>query len=339
MPLFSIIIVNYNGGTYPREAINSLKAQTFTDFEVLFVDNNSSDGSVEAIDWKGIEDHTLLLQKDNLGFAGGNNLAALKAKGAWLALLNPDAIAAPDWLEKLAQAVREFPEVSSFASAQYDMASPEVLDGAGDGYLVFGFPWRGGFGRPASDLPAAGECFSPCGASACIRRDVFLAHGGFDERYFCYCEDVDLGFRLRLSGERCRFLPGAVVHHAGGGISGRLSAFTVYHGTRNRIWTYAKNMPSPLLAITLPGHVFLTLYVLANAIGTNRVGPIWRGISDGLTQWSAIRREGRHARHKRRVSLSRLARAMAWNPIRMRRQLPHIFDTDSEKHGRFRNDP
>lgn len=324
MPLFSVIIVNFNGGEYPKRAIESLKAQTLQDFELLFVDNASDDGSVEMIDWNGLPAHKLFLENRNHGFAAANNLAAREANGTWLALLNPDAEAAPDWLEKLAEAISEWPRVSAFASAQYDMNDPERLDGVGDAYLVFGFPWRGGFGRPASELPAAGECFSPCGAGACIRKDVFLDHNGFDERFFCYCEDVDLGYRMRLSGENCRFVPQAIIHHAGGGLSGRASDFTVFHGTRNRIWVYAKNTPVALLLLTLPGHVAITTYLMARNIGSDRFTPTWRGIKAGLAGIRALRDDRRFGPPCRKVGLLELARSMAWNPWRMSGRRAHV---------------
>jgi N-acetylglucosaminyl-diphospho-decaprenol L-rhamnosyltransferase len=89
--------------------------------------------------------------------------------------------------------------------------------------------------------------FSACGAATLIDRDLFLAMGGFDERFFCYCEDVDLGYRLRLAGETTLLLPAAVVEHVGSASTGVRSDFSIFHGSRNRIWTFIKNTPTPLL--------------------------------------------------------------------------------------------
>ena len=324
MPRFSVIIVNYNGGAYPQGALNSLKRQTIRDFDVLFVDNASSDGSGEGLDTAGLPAFTALPQDSNLGFAAANNLAARVAQGSWLVLLNPDAEAAPDWLERIDAAITAFPNVAMFASTQYDLHDPERLDGAGDAYHVFGFPWRGGFGRPARERPGLGECFSPCGAGAVIRRETFLAHGGFDERFFCYCEDVDLGYRFRLAGERCLFLPDAVIDHAGGGLSGQNSDFSVYHGTRNRVWTYWKNTPAPLLVLTLPGHIVLSLYVLARSALISRFTATLRGLRDGVGGAAAVRRPSAFGPPERTVSLWQLLRAMAWNPWRMSARRVHV---------------
>ncbi len=322
---FSVIIVNYNGGDYLKGAIDSLSQQTVRDFEVFVVDNASRDGSMdflfETAPHFPIE---LMPQTENLGFAAANNLAAQKARGDWLVLLNPDAVAAPDWLNRLAAAAHRYPGVKSFASAQYDLHNPELLDGAGDAYLGIGFAWRGGFGHPAENLPAEGECFSPCGAGAMIDRKRFLQLGGFDERFFCYCEDVDLGYRMRLAGERCVFVPDAIIHHAGSAITGRASAFAVTHGTRNRLWTYIKNTPLRLLIVTAPFHIALTCFFLIRGLMTGRHATTWEGLWQGITGMGPFLSERRQLRTERQVHLWDLIRAMCWNPLMLSQRKAHI---------------
>lgn len=320
---FSVIIVNYNGGDYVRTALRSLSRQTRRDFEVILVDNGSTDGSVSDLETSDLPVFTLLAESENHGYAKATNIAAAKAKGEWLVCLNPDAQAEPDWLEEIARGQARHPDVRMFASAQFDGADSDTLDGAGDAYLIFGMPWRGGFGRPASELPDEGTCFSPCGAGAVFHRDTFLAQGGMDEQFFCYCEDVDIGFRLRLSGHECVFLPRAVIHHIGGGLSGRASDFAIYHGTRNRVWTYAKNMPAVLFLMTLPGHLLLSVYLLVRAGMTGRGSPTWRGMRDGFRGSFRMRRQGKSARQGG-YSAWALARAMAWNPFKMSGRHVHV---------------
>ncbi|WP_340693182.1 glycosyltransferase family 2 protein [Hyphomonas sp.] len=319
----SVIIVNYNGEAFLQKALDSLRNQTFRDFEVLLVDNASTDGSVTQLNSEGLPGYRFLPQVDNLGFAAGNNVAARESKATWLALFNPDAVANPDWLERVMAATERHSDVSMFACAQYALEDPSIMDGAGDCYLGFGIPWRGGFGLPTEPL-MEGECFSPCGASAVFRRSVFEAYGGFDERFFCYCEDVDLGYRMRLAGERCIFLPDAVIRHAGSGISGRASEFAIFHGTRNRIWTYAKNTPALLLLLTLPGHVAITLAIFLRGFATGRAGPTWRGIVAGVAGLGSLKSDRRFGPPKRSVSLGDLAYAMAWNPKRLLDRRPVI---------------
>jgi N-acetylglucosaminyl-diphospho-decaprenol L-rhamnosyltransferase len=317
LPEVSVLIVNYNGGAYVQGALDSLKAQTMRNFEVILIDNASMDGSVDGLDTAGLPAFTLMRETENHGFARGNNLAAARATGAWLALLNPDAAARPDWLERVLAGAARHPGVTSFACTQVSMHDGARLDGAGDNYLGFGIPWRGGYGRPLTELPGEGTCFSSCGASAVYRRETFQAAGGFDERLFCFCEDVDLGFRLRLQGETCIFLPDAVVSHAGGGLSDKVSGFAVRHGTRNRLWVYLKCMPLPLLLLTLPGHIALTAAILLRGTMTGRFGPAMAGLAEALRGLRPVLAERRKLQAGRTASLGQLARAMAWNPARM----------------------
>lgn len=323
-PIFSVIIVNYNAGEYLQRALDSLKAQTFRDFEVILVDNDSQDAPVGDLDTAGLPDFSMMAETENHGFARGNNLAAQRAKGEWLALLNPDAEAAPDWLETLRAAQARHPDVKVFASSQIATENESILDGAGDAYLAFGFPWRGGFGLSRSLMPEEGLCFAPCGASAVFRRDLFMDLHGFDERFFCYCEDVDIGYRAQLAGEPCVFVPSAQIKHAGSAISGRHSDFSMYHGTRNRLWVYAKCTPALLLLPTLPVHIAITVYLLARSRKIGKTGIIWRALKDGVKGVGKIREPGPWSPPKRRTGLLQLSRAFAWNPFRMSRRLPHV---------------
>lgn len=313
-PEVTVVIVNYNGGDYLRGCLASLATQTFQNFETIIVDNASSDNSLDRIVEKPLR-LAILKQTKNLGFAGGNNVGAKAGKGKWLALLNPDAEAAPDWLEAMMRALVQRPTHRMLASLQISLHDAAKLDGAGDCYLACGYAWRGGFGHPASSAPPAGECFAPCGAAALYPRDVFLESGGFDERYFCYHEDVDLAFRLRLQGERCQFVPEARVRHAGSAISGRASAFSVFHGVRNGVWTYVKNMPGGLLLLTSPVWFVGSLMLLGRGALRGVFVPTWRGFVAafaGLGPALAARKE---LRARRRVSVAHLAAAFAWNPF------------------------
>lgn len=323
-PELSVIIINYNGARYLQNAVDSLKQQSYRNFELIILDNNSSDQSAQTVDLEGLPAARVILEAENHGFARGNNIAVSQAQGRWLVMMNPDTISEPDWLDKLMSAQARYPTVAMFASCQHMLEAPDTLDGVGDAYLIFGFPWRGGFGHPVRIKPPEGEVFSPCGAGAMVRRADFLAHGGFDERFFMYCEDVDLGFRLRLAGEVCIFVPDAILHHAGSGISGRYSEHTVYYGTRNRVWSYVKNMPLPVLILTMPVHLMLSAYVLVGAFARGR-GPVtWRGMRDGFAKAFALRKSPDYRWNAPPKDYNGLLFSMAWNPFRMSRRLPHV---------------
>lgn len=316
-PSFSIIVVNFNGGAYLQVALDSLSAQSIQDFEVILVDNNSDDSSLKNLDTSRISDIRVLAESENHGFAKACNIAARSARAGWLVLLNPDAVADPDWLQRISEGIGKFEHTNVFACTQLSLDRPDLLDGAGDAYWGFGLPWRGGFQRPVEELPEAGFCFSPCGASAIYKRDVFLDFGGFDERYFCYCEDVDLGYRMQLGGENCVFLPKAIVRHKGGGISGQNSYFTLFHGNRNRTWTYLKNTPLFLLFMTLPVHVaFLAYSYMRNRKKLPNKG-MRDGIFAGFREGWKLRREDKFRTRRKQISTLSLMSKMAWNPYRM----------------------
>jgi len=327
LPRFSIVIVSYQSADWIGACLDGLDRQTFRDFEIILVDNASKDPSLEIAGARELDNLRIIRNDTNLGFAAGCNRGAGAARGQWVIFLNPDTVARSDWLEQIADGQTRYPSVSVFASAQYELGRTDRLDGAGDAYFGFGIPWRGGFGHLANTLPQEGECFSPCGAAFVVRRSLFEASGRFDERFFCYCEDVDLGFRLRLMGERCVFLNKAAVDHKGSAISGRYSDFTVYHGTRNRMWTYIKNMPLGLLALTLPGHIVLTLYLLARSLSVGRFGPTWRGLKDGVKGLPTIwKSRGNQVQTGKRVQI---ARAMSWNLNAMRNHRSQVREFES----------
>lgn len=320
-PRAAVIIVNWNAGAGRlRRCFAALAAQEFRDFETLLVDNASSDDSLEALEGAPISVR-LLRQDENLGFARANNLAARATAAPLLALLNPDAYPEPGWLGALVRAAEKRPNAAAFGSLQIDAKDPGRLDGAGDAYHVSGLAYRGHFGWPAAAAPRhEAETFAPCAAAALYRRDPFLELGGFDERFFCYHEDVDLGFRLRLAGWSCLQIPDARVAHEGSALTGRRSAFAVYHGTRNRIWTFIKNMPGALFWVFAPLHATANLAALARSAMTGSFGPTARGVRDALKEGRAVFSERRRIQAARRAGVSDLARQMAWSPVKLLRR-------------------
>lgn len=260
-PKVAVVIVNWNGGRFLDRCLSALVAQTVQPHDIILVDNASSDASSEIV--RRFPSVRLLAQKENLGFTRGNNLAVAAAfpESEWIAFLNPDAFPDQRWLEELLSAARENPAFEVFGSRLLSAAKPAALDGMGDVYHVSGLVWRQGHGKTADAAAHHGrEIFSPCAAAALYSKKAFLEANGFDEDYFCYVEDVDLGFRIRLLGYRCLYVPNAVVHHMGSATTGgRHSDFAVYHGHRNLVWTYVKNMPNPLFWLLLPLHVLLNI--------------------------------------------------------------------------------
>jgi GT2 family glycosyltransferase len=319
-PAVSVLIVNYESGIHLSNALRGLIGQSLANIEVIVVDNCSGDDSLANARAAVGEDRRFFFAeaRSNLGFAAGNNFGAAMAHGGWLALLNPDAVPAPDWLEQLIAATRRRPDVVMFGSTQIDAKDPQRLDGAGDHYLASGLPWRGGHGWPVKELPKEAEVFAPCAAACLIRADTFREANGFDERFFCYVEDVDLAFRLRLMGHCCIQVPAAVVRHVGAASASREgSAFADRCGTRNLIWCFVKCMPGPLFWPLLPFHI-LTLLLWAARIGK----PAWDGIRTGLEGMPAIWASRLILQRARHTPWWRIACALSWNPLAYLRRLP-----------------
>ena len=308
----AVIIVNFNSGDLLLECLDHLRAQTRRPERVIVVDNASDDGSADRLEQKYPEIEVIRLQQ-NLGFAAANNLAAQQAHEMdWLALLNPDAFPQPDWLEQLLAAISSYPDCAMFGARLLNAHDPQQLDGTGDIYHVSGLAWRRDHHRAASaGVNEAGDIFSPCAAAALYRRTAFAEAGGFDEAYFCYFEDVDLGFRLQLLGYQCRYVPTAVVRHIGSAVTGRHSAFSVYHGHRNLVWTYCKNMPGSLFWLYLPQHLLLNLITLLwfALQGQGRV--ILRAKWDAVRGLPRCWRQRRIIQSQRRVGLWPLWRMMS----------------------------
>lgn len=282
-PLVVVIVVNFNGGPMLGACLASLERQTFRDFQVIVVDNASTDGSTDQLTERFPRVHAIR-SAVNLGFAAGNNLAIRQAgPSQWVALLNPDAVAQDQWLEQMVRAASEYPDFAMFGSRMLADPEGQRLDGVGDAYHVSGLPWRVGHGKAAAGAyQEAREIFAPCAAAALYRRDLIEATGGFDEDFFCYVEDVDLGFRARLLGYRALYVPGAVVVHEGSGVVGKHSDFQLYHGHRNLTWAFVRDMPGPLLAAYLPAHLLMTLATLLIFAIRGRFDVLWRAKQDAM---------------------------------------------------------
>lgn len=254
----TVVIVNYNSGKLLAECLRHLAAQTVLPARIIVVDNASTDGSAEIADTSATL--TVIRMKENIGYAAANNRALAECTGEFVAMLNPDAFPAPQWLERLLEAAAGYPDYALFGSRLVSAENPDLLDGDGDCYHASGLVWRAGHGQRFAQESKTWEIFSPCAAAAMYRARALRRAGGFDEDFFCYLEDVDLGFRLRLLGYRSLQVAGAVARHVGSATTGgQKGAFALYHGHRNLVWTFVKNMPGALFWLLLPFHVLLNL--------------------------------------------------------------------------------
>jgi GT2 family glycosyltransferase len=306
LPFCSVILVNYNGKAFLDRTLASLRSQTYRQFETILVDNASTDGSLEYLESRSL-DLTVVRLSTNRGFAAANNIGVRVSRGEWIALLNNDAFPQNDWLETLFRATRRHPEYSFFASCLLLAPALNKIDGLGDVYHFSGLAWRQGHGHPVDRLiPEPVEVFGPCGAAALYRRDIFLAAGGFDEDYFCYHEDVDLAFRLRLRGQRCLYLPDAVVGHLASATHGAASDFVRYHSHRNLVWTFVKNMPSFLFYFFLPAHLLLNLGSLLFFSFQGQGKTIWKSKRDAVSALPRVWLQRKKIQQQRQIGLKQV---------------------------------
>ncbi len=279
----SVIVLNWNGALILPCCLNALQAQTFRDFETIVVDNASTDHSADEVEacWPSVQ---VIRLPENTGFCAGNNRGALAARGDWLAFLNNDAFPDPHWLEALLEAAHNHPNFTFFASRLHKPDSLNEIMNAGDQYHASGLAWQRARNQPTLlSFLTTTEVFSACAAAALYRRDHFLQAGGFDEDYFSHFEDVDLGFRLRLLGGRCLYVPDAVVYHLESASFGFESQPVVYQVQRNLVWTYFKNMPGRLFYQYLLAHLVSNLIFIIYYSLHGRTRAVWRA------KWDALR--------------------------------------------------
>jgi GT2 family glycosyltransferase len=246
LPLASVVIPNYNGAVWLQACLESLARQEFQDFEVILVDNGSTDGSTKLAQ-KVYPQLELIAFDTNRGFAVAVNQGIKRAGGEYVALLNSDTVVQPDWLGALVRTLdASLPEVGAVASKMLLMDTPHLIDDAGDILCWTGAAEKVGHGQPADSFTESREIFSPSGGATLYRKRFLDELGGFDEAYFAYLEDVDLGMRGRLHGYRYLFEPSAEVLHKGYGSRITKSNY-VRLMTRNRLMLFLKSIPTVLL--------------------------------------------------------------------------------------------
>ncbi len=311
----SLIIVAWNCWPHLLRCLDALEAQTRKDFDVLIIDN----GDATPADLERLKPYSRVSyhkSPSNLGFAAGNNLGLrLLPHAEWIALLNPDTIAAPTWFATMVEATEAHLDCAVFGAKLVQAENPSLLDGRGDSYHVSGFASRLGLGLPDTIPAYPVEEFSPCAAAALYRADILRSLGGFDEDFFCYLEDVDLGFRLRLAGHRCLIIPTAVVAHVGSVTSGKRSAFYVYHGQRNLVWAYVKNMPGALFWAFLPLHLALNLAGILRYTLGGHLRTVLRAKRDAIRGLPAVWKKRQSIQGQRTVRTWDILRSLDRRPI------------------------
>jgi GT2 family glycosyltransferase len=302
-PLVSVIVVNWNGVDLIDDCLCALEKQTWKRREFILVDNGSTDGSTERIrDWTArLPNGQGIFLPKNTGFCKANNLAFAKATGEWVALVNNDAVAEPNWLEELLSHADVADRVGMLGGKILFFDPPGVIDKAG--HLIYWDGQNRGRGTMEMDTDQYGkveEILWPDACAALYHRRVFEETGGFDETFFAFGDDADLGMRARLLGWKAKYVPTAVVHHRHSATAGTYSPLKVMLVERNRLLLAVKNFPLTLL--------------LQN--------PYWSLRRYAWHAYAARRRQGAAGRFVGAHGWSRTLRNLAWSYCSAAKLLP-----------------
>lgn len=283
--MITVIIPNYNGMKFLPDCVASLKMQTIGEFEILIIDNGSTDGSAQWLEKEAADDSRIkvVLLPENKGFAGGVNEGLRRTESEYVLLLNNDTIAEPDFIENLKNAVGKSEDIFAVSAQMIKASDHSLIDSAGDGINWLGWAYQRGIDEKAELYQKEADVFSACAGAAIYRKKILDEIGFFDETHFAYLEDIDLSWRARLAGYRILYTPDARVYHLGSATSGsKYNSFKVQITSRNNIYLHYKNQPVPQLVINF---IPLLLGILGKAVFFKNMGyskEYWDGIKEGI---------------------------------------------------------
>lgn len=283
-PSVSVIVLNWNGQRYLERCLGSLSTQTFPEYEIILVDNGSTDGSVDFVRQR-FPDVRIVRNASNIGFSAGNNAGIRASEGRYVATLNNDTDVDSRWLEELVCAMESDPAVGMCASKMLRWHQPGVIDSAGVNVDVLGFAWdRCGGERDDGSNSRPVEVFGVCAGAALFRREMLDQVGLFDPDFFIYLEDVDLAWRARSQGWKCLYVPTAVVYHIHAGTVGEETSFKSRLLGRNKVWLLCKNYPFPALLWYGPLILAYDLMAVGHSLAAGRGLSVLRGRVEALSR-------------------------------------------------------
>ena len=326
----TVVIPTIAADSRLKECVGALGLQTRRDFEVIVVDN-SGKGLVRN---NGFAGQVRVLECDrNLGFGAAMNRGIAASHAPFIACLNDDAVARPEWLEALMQALEKRPDAGMCAS-QVRLYGEPRLDSAGMLMAGDGSSKQRGHGRMPEDFPAAEEALFPSGSACLYRRAMLDEIGGFDDHFFLYCEDTDLGLRARWAGWKCLYAPRAVVEHHYSHSAGRASPVKAYYVERNRLFVLVKNFPGRMLlmapAFSLARYFWHFWYILegrgsaARFRAEGNAGPrmawfVIRAHAELVLHFARLWRQRREIRARARITPAVFRRLLRSHSISARR--------------------
>ncbi len=246
--LVSVIVLNWNGKEVIFDCLDSLLVQTYPQKEIILVDNGSCDGSLEMIREKYPQGIKIIVNPENLGFAGGCNVGMHASQGEWIALINSDSTVEKNWIEEMVKGIRKSVSIGMAACKIYFWGKDKILENTGQTISRDGLGrTRGRLEKDEGQYDHRSAVLCPSGCAALYRRTMLEQTGFFDEKFFAYADDIDIGLRGRLAGYKCFYIPDAVAYHKLSASFGLLSPLKAFLVERNRLWVVIKCFPLPHL--------------------------------------------------------------------------------------------
>lgn len=302
-----VVVPNWNGAELLAACLDTLVVQSESNFSITVVDNGSTDGSCELVQCR-YPTVKLIAREKNYGFTGGTNpgIQDAMARGAqYVALFNNDAVADRHWLQCLVETADRHPQLGCVTSKILQYGPEHKIDSTGDFYSIWGLPFPRG--RDEVDVGQFDtedqHCvFTGTGGASLFRTTMLREVGLFDQDFFAYYEDVDLGFRSQLAGWKAAYEPRAIVYHRMHATSARLPNFTRYHAQKNAIYLYHKNMPAPLWWKYLPRFLLGMAMMAANSIRRRQLAPLLHAYGVVLLKTPATLRKRWQIQQQRKVA-------------------------------------
>jgi GT2 family glycosyltransferase len=289
-PMVSVIISDYNGIEYLASCVGSVLNTDYPNFEVILVDNASTDGSLDVARKLFSSDPRvkIICNKENLGFTGGNNVGVEYANGKYLLFLNVDTKVDPAWLKELVKVMEENSRIGIAQCKILLMDNPKILDNAGHYIDSFGLTyWIGYLEEDKGQYDHGYEMFGACGAALAIRTTLFRKLGGFDPDFFIFFDESDLCWRVWLTGYKVVFIPNAIVYHKGGfsykskGYVAKKTFPTSFLYVRNRLSSMIKNYELMNLLKFVPANILIMLGLSLLSVKNGDIGDA-QAIKNGL---------------------------------------------------------
>lgn len=327
-PRVTIVIPNFNGRKHLATCLSSIQNLTYRDYEVIVVDNASTDGSIEFLK-PNYPEVKVVVNAVNLGFAEGCNVGIRNAKGNYVVLLNNDVEVESKWLEELVLAAKSNPQIAVCASKMMMFHNRKAINSAGGEFDIYG----SGHDRGLNELDhgqysLAEDVFFACGGAMLVRREILMEIGLFDSRYFMYGEDVDLCWRAWLRGYRVRYVPSAIVYHKYGGTMKALTAPRLYLTSRNSLCSTLKNYSSKSLIRALFRFFSLKIGEILLFLVSRRVNAsiaLVKGVLWNVKSLSETWTRRREVQMLRKVSDCEIERLLVKESIELRRFLQGYF--------------